>query len=232
MEGFGPRIMFYIGDIVISETVVVTWVIMAMLIIGAWLLTRNFEKIPKGAQNVVEVLVDTINNFTTETMGEKNRVFAPYIGTIFLFLTVGNLIGLLGLRPPTSDVNTTFALSMLTFVIIHYNSIKYSSLGGYVKGYFEPFPVLFPMNVLGDLATPISLSFRLFGNVTGGLIVMSLLYQALASFSSMIGLKTIPVLQAVIPVVFHVYFDMFSGILQSFIFVMLSMVFIGDATGD
>lgn len=232
MEGFGPRIMFYIGDIAISETVVVTWIIMAMLIIGAWLLTRNFEKVPKGVQNVVEVLVETINNFTAETMGEKNRVFAPYIGTIFLFLTVGNLIGLLGLRPPTSDVNTTFALSMLTFVIIHYNSIKYSGLGGYVKGYFEPFPVLFPMNVLGDLATPISLSFRLFGNVTGGLIVMSLLYQALAGFSSMIGLKTIPVLQAFIPVVFHVYFDMFSGILQSFIFVMLSMVFIGDATGD
>lgn len=229
MEGFGPKVAFWIGDFAIPETVVVTWIIMAVFIIGAWLVSRNFEKIPTGVQNVVEMLVETINKFTVDTMGEKNIVFAPYIGTIFMFLVVGNLIGMLGLRPPTSDVNTTFALSMLTFVIIHYNSIKYSGLGGYVKGYFEPFPVLFPINVLGDLATPISLGFRLFGNIIGGFIVMTLLYQALAGFSSMMGLTSIPILQAVIPVVFHVYFDMFSGILQSFIFVMLSMVFISGA---
>lgn len=229
MEGFGPKIAFWIGNVPIPETVVVTWIIMAVFIITAWLVTRNFEKIPRGVQNVVEMLVETINKFTAETMGEDKKSFSPYIGTIFLFLVVGNLIGLLGLRPPTSDVNTTFALSMLTFVIIHYNSIKSSGIGGYVKGYFEPFPVLFPINVLGDLATPISLGFRLFGNIIGGFIVMTLLYQALAGFSSMMGLTSIPILQAIIPVVFHVYFDMFSGILQSFIFVMLSMVFISGA---
>lgn len=229
MEGFGPRIIFSIGQIDVPETVVVTWIIMAVLIGFSILVTRNFEKIPKGVQNVVEALVETLNNFVNQTMGEDKKVFAPYMGTIFIFLVVANLIGFLGLRPPTADVNTTFALSILTFVIIHYNSIKSSGIISYFKGYFEPFPFLFPINVLGDLATPISLGFRLFGNIVGGVIIMSLMYGALASFSAMIGLNSIPIFQLAIPVVFHLYFDMFSGMLQSFIFVMLSMVFISNA---
>ena len=227
MEGFGPKIAFWIGDTPISETVVVTWIIMAAFIITAWLVTRNFEKIPRGVQNAVETLVEVVTKFTTDTMGEKQRNFAPYMGTVFLFLLAANLIGLLGLRPPTADINTTFALSMSIFVTIHYNSIKANGIVSYIKGYFEPYPILVPMNILGDLATPISLGFRLFGNIVGGLIIMTLLYQALAGFSGMLGLTSIPIFQAIIPVVFHVYFDMFSGILQSFIFVMLSMVFIG-----
>lgn len=229
MEGFGPKIIFQIGDIPISESVVVTWIIVAVLIGLSILLTRNFEKVPKGVQNVVEALVESLNNFVSDTMGEDKKGFAPYMGTIFIFLVVANLIGFVGLRPPTADVNTTFALSMLTFVIIHYNSIKSSGIGSYFKGYFEPFPFLFPINVLGDLATPISLGFRLFGNIVGGVIIMSLMYGALASLSEMIGLHAVPVFQLAIPVVFHAYFDMFSGALQSFIFVMLSMVFVSNA---
>ncbi|ABW20097.1 F0F1 ATP synthase subunit A [Alkaliphilus oremlandii] len=229
MEGFGPKIIFEVGGIIISETVVVTWIIMAIFAITSILITRNFEKIPKGMQNVVEMLVDTMNKFTMQTMGEKRRSFAPYMGTIFLFLLVGNLIGLVGLRPPTADLNTTFALSILTFIIIHYNSVKTSGIGGKIKGYFEPLPFLFPINVLGDVATPISLAFRLFGNVVGGLVIMSLLYSALGSLSGMIGLQSIPIFQAGIPLVFHAYFDVFSGVLQSFIFVMLSMVYISNA---
>lgn len=229
MEGFGPRIIFEVAGIPVSETVVVTWIIMAVFAIGSIAITRNFEKIPKGAQNVVEMLVDTINKFTMQTMGEKRLSFAPYMGTVILFLAVGNLAGLVGLRPPTADLNTTFALSIITFFLIHYNSIKTSGVGRKLKGYFEPLPFLFPINVLGDIATPISLAFRLFGNIVGGLVIMSLLYGALASFSGMIGLKAIPILQAGIPIVFHAYFDVFSGVLQSFIFVMLSMVYISNA---
>lgn len=228
MEGFGPRIIFRIGNIPIPETVVVTWVIMAVFAIVSILVTKNFEKVPKGVQNVVEMLVDTLNNFVIDTMGEKQRNFIPYMGTVFLFLLVGNLIGLVGLRPPTADVNTTFALSITTFVMIHYNSIRHNGIGAYLKGYFEPFPFLFPINLLGELATPISLGFRLFGNIVGGVIIMSLMYGALASLSTMLGLSVIPIFQAGLPAVFHLYFDLFSGVLQSFIFVMLSMVFIAS----
>ncbi len=225
MEGFGPKLI-NIAGIQISETLIVTWIIMVVLVIVSIIVTRNFHKIPRGRQNAVEAIVDTINNLTIETMGEQNKKFAPYIGTLLVFILFANLIGLVGLRPPTADLNTTLALGIITFILIHFFSIKSDGIKSYVKGYFEPLPFLFPINVLGDIATPISLSFRLFGNIVGGLIVMSLLYSALASFSAAIGLTSIPVLQTAIPVAFHLYFDMFSGALQSFIFVMLTMAFI------
>lgn len=228
-EGFGPRIIWEIGNIPISETVVVTWIIMAVLILFSIAVTRNFEKIPKGVQNVVEMLVDSVNKFTVQTMGEDKKGFAPYMGTLFLFLLIGNLIGLIGLRPPTADVNTTFALSIITFALTQFNGIRIKGIGKYIKGFFEPFPLLLPLNILGELANPISLAFRLFGNIVGGIIIMSLVYGALAGLSDMIGLANIPIFQAGIPVVLHAYFDIFSGVLQSFIFVMLSMVFISGA---
>lgn len=226
---FGPRIVYEMAGnpkIFISETVIITWLIMALLVIGSIILTRNFEKIPRGKQNAIEAIVGTINNLVIDTMGEENKKFAPYMGTLLLFILFGNLIGLVGLRPATADLNTTLALAMLTFVITHYVSIKGNGIGGYIKGYFEPFAFILPMNIFGNLAQPISLSFRLFGNIAGGLIVMTLVYNALAAFSAALGMTTIPILQAIVPVALHLYFDLFSGALQSFIFVMLTMVFI------
>lgn len=229
MEGFGPRVVFEIGTIPVTETVVVTWIIMVALIALSIAFTRNFEKVPKSAQNVVEMLVDTLNKFTIQTMGEDKKGFAPYVGTLFIFLLIANLIGLLGLRPPTADVNTTFALSILTFILTVGYGIRSKGLGTYIKGFFEPMPFLLPLNILGEIANPISLSFRLFGNVVGGLIIMSLVYGGLAGLSSMVGLSNIPIFQVGIPVVLHAYFDVFAGVLQSFIFVMLTMVFISSA---
>jgi len=228
-EGFGPRLIWQIGNIPISETVVVTWMIMAILIVFSIAVTRNFEKIPKGVQNVVEMLVDTMNKFTVQTMGEDKKGFSPYMGTLFIFLLVANLIGLLGFRPPTADVNTTFALSIITFLMTQFYGMKSKGIGTYLKGFFEPFVLLFPLNVLGELANPVSLAFRLFGNIVGGLIIMSLVYGGLTSLSGMIGLGNIPIFQAGLPVALHAYFDIFSGVLQSFIFVMLSMVFVSSA---
>jgi len=229
MEGFGPMIMFEIAGMPISETVVVTWIIMAILTIFSIIVTRNFENIPKGMQSAVEMLVDSINKFTVQTMGEDKKGFSAYMGTIILFLALGNIIGLIGLRPPTADLNTTFALAILTFVLIHANSIRSKGVGGSMKGLMEPVPFLLPINILGEIATPISLAFRLFGNIVGGLVIMALLYQALGALSGMIGLAAIPIFQAGIPAVLHVYFDLFAGLLQAFIFVMLSMVYISNA---
>ncbi len=223
MEGFGPRLI-NIAGIQFSETVVVTWIIMIVLIALAIILTRNFERIPKGAQNAVEIIVEMINNLTINTMGERNKGFAPYMGSLIIFILFANLIGLVGLRAPTADLNTTLALGILTFILIEFFSIKTNGPKDYLKGFFEPIFLFFPMNLFGKIATPISLGFRLFGNLTGGLIIMSMVYSALASFSAKIGMTSIPILQAGIPVIFHLYFDVFSGALQSFIFMMLTMV--------
>ncbi len=219
-EGFGPTYMFDLFGIPISETVFVTWIIMAVVMIFVLLTARNFEKIPRGMQNFLELLVGGINNLVGQTMGEHNIQFAPYMGTLLIFIGLANISGLFTLRPPTADVNTTLALALMTFFMIHFFGLK-SKGGAYIKGFAEPFALMLPMNIIGELATPISLGFRLFGNVLGGMIIMTLLYKALSFFA------LIP-----FPAVLHVYFDLFSGLLQSFIFTMLTMVFVAMAIDD
>ncbi|OJV62374.1 MAG: ATP synthase F0 subunit A [Clostridiales bacterium 38-18] len=234
-EGFGPRIAFTIqnipgiGDIPVSETVTVTWLIIAVLFVFSIIVTRNMKKEPKGLQLVVEQLVSTINNLTKQNMGERNYAWAPYVGTLLLFIGISNIIGLLGFRPPTADLNTTMCLSITTFVLTQVFGVKSKGLGGYTKGFLQPMPFLLPLNIVGELANPISLGFRLFGNISAGVIIMSLLYGALGSFTEMLFGLTVPLLQAGIPAVLHIYFDLFAGLLQSFIFTMLTMVFISGA---
>lgn len=226
--GFGPRIIFEIGNIPITETVTNTWLIMIVLTVFAYFATRNFEKIPKTLQNVLEVLVDAVYGLTKQSMGENKIGFAPYMGTLLIYLTIANLLGLVGFRPPTADVNTTLSLAMMTFTMIHFFGMKSKGVGTYLKGFTEPFVALTPLNIIGELATPISLGFRLFGNIVGGLIIMSLLYGALGALSAKVGIM-VPIFQTGLPAVFHIYFDLFAGVLQSFIFVMLSMVFVSMA---
>lgn len=221
-EGFGPRKAFEIFGLEVSETITVTWFVMFLMILFCYFATRNMQKKPKGFQLIGEIFVKTINQLTKQNMGEKNAGFAPYIGTLILFLAIANLVGLIGLRPPTSDLNLTLCLSIITFILTQFFGLKSKGIGGYVKGFFEPMPFLFPLNVVGELANPVSLGFRIFGNVVAGVIIMSLIYGALGSF--LWGLFTIG-----IPVPLHVYFDLFSGLLQSFIFTMLTMVFISGA---
>lgn len=226
---FGPRVAFKIGDFPISETVTVTWFIMGLLLIFSIFATRNLKKEAKGFQVAVEALVKGINNLTSQNMGNHNSYWAPYIGTLLLFIGISNLIGLVGLRPPTADLNTTMCLSILTFVLTQGFGIRAKGLGGYGKGLLQPMPFLLPLNIIGELANPISLGFRLFGNITAGVIIMSLLYGALGGATNALLGLAVPVLQAGIPSVLHIYFDMFSGLLQSFIFTMLTMVFISGA---
>ena len=226
--GFGPRIIFEIGGIPITETVTNTWLIMIAVSIFFYFATKNLEKIPGKLQNSIEALVDAIYGLTKQSMGEDKVGFTPYMGTLLIYLTIANLLGLVGFRPPTADVNTTLSLAIMTFVMIHFFGMKSKGVGTYLKGFTEPFAALTPLNVIGELATPISLGFRLFGNIVGGLIIMSLLYGALAVLSAKIGLG-IPIFQTAVPAPFHIYFDLFAGVLQSFIFVMLSMVFVSMA---
>ncbi|PID82775.1 MAG: ATP synthase F0 subunit A [Clostridiales bacterium] len=216
-QEFGPKIAIEFGDFAISESVVVMWIIMAVIMIFVTIATRKKDDVPTGLQNFVEMLVDSIYKLVDTTMGEKGRLYAPYMGTLVIFLALANIAGMFGLRPPTADVNTTMALAIMTFLMIHISGLYYRK-GAYLKGFLEPMPFLLPLNIIGELATPISLGFRLFGNIVGGLIIMSLLYGALGWFA------IIPV-----PAVLHIYFDLFAGFLQSFIFMMLTMVFVAMA---
>lgn len=219
---FGPKIIWVLEiagkRIPITETVTTTWIIMAALVLLAFILTRKMELVPGKKQVVAEMLVDTIYNLTETTMGKKFIHWAPYIGTLMLYIGIANISGLLGFRPPTADLNTTLALALMTFFLTQFMGLKSKGLGGYLKGFLDPMPFLLPLNIMGELANPISLSFRLFGNIVGGLIIMTLVYQALGYFA------------VFVPAVLHAYFDLFAGLLQSFIFAMLTMVFVSLAT--
>ena len=216
----GPTIYGYLFGLPLTETLVNTWLVMGVLIIVSLLLIRNLQVIPGKAQVIAETIVTAIDNLTESTMGKDKMKFAPYMLALFMFLGLANIVGLIGGRPPTADLNVTVSLALMTFFMTQGFGLASKGLGGYLKGYLEPLPLLLPINIIGELANPVSLSFRLFGNMLGGVIIMGLLYSAMTGFTF---------IALAVPIPFHFYFDIFSGLLQSFIFVMLSMVFISMA---
>lgn len=223
----GPRIIFSIGGVNVTETVCYAWIVSLILIAFALISTRNMKRIPKGSQAFAELIVEFIYNLVGNTMGKQNTNFAPYIGTLFLFLVFGNSLGLFEQRPVTADLNATFALAGITFVLIHYNAIRTKTLKGYIKHLSDPYPFMLPINLVGELAFPLSLSFRLFGNITGGVIIMMLLFHGLEGITENMEI-TIPFLLIGIPLPANFFFDIFEAGLQAFIFTMLTMVFIAN----
>ena len=223
-----------IGNFKISETVIVSWLIIAALALVSFFLTRNLKKVPTTKRQIfleyaVGVLYDMVNNTMGEKVVKRMPNIVPYIGSLFLFFACSNLVGLLGFRSPTTDIDTTLAWALITFFMIYFTGIKFNGLA-YFKGLLEPLPFLLPLNIIGEIAKPISLTFRPFGNILGGAVIMALIYQFLGWLSSLIpGIGTIPIGQLVIPVPLHLYFDLFAGLLQSFIFIMLTMVFVSNA---
>lgn len=212
-------ILFRIGDtpFYLNETLLATWVVMAILIIFAIIVRiklSSFKQVPKGFQNVVEILVETMDNFTVSTMGPDYREFGGFFFGIFAFIICANYSGLLGLRPPTADVATTAALSVTIFIVTHLTGIRKQKLK-YLKSFIEPIPIFLPINLIGEVSNLMSLCFRLFGNILGGVIIMGLVYDMLPTLLSF-----------VLPAALHAYFDIFAGALQAFIFTVLSMTFI------
>ncbi len=229
-----------LGDLQISETMVVSWLVM-LLITGVCIwLTHDLkvENISKR-QAVAEMLVEKADNFVVGNMGEKFRYFVPFVAALFATSVVSNLISLIGLRSPTADLSTEAAWAVVVFVLITYQKIHAGGFGGYLKGFTQPIPVLTPFNILSELATPISMACRHFGNILSGVVINALLYGALAVASSaLLGLipgavgellAHIPILDVGIPAILSVYFDWFSGFMQAFIFCMLTTMYIANA---
>lgn len=222
-----PRIIFWWSpSFYITETALWAMIVAAFLIIMALLSTRKLQRNPKGMQGVAELIVETVYNFVRDTMGKRNMAFAPYIGTLFLFLFFSSLLGLLHWRAATADVNFAFAMAILVFLLIQINSIRSKGVGGYFKHFAKPYPFMYPINLLEEITFPLSLGFRIFGNILAGYIIMELFFDMLAGVTSGIG---IPFLQMVIPLPLNFFFDMFEPGLQAFVFSMLTMSFIARA---
>lgn len=232
---FGYKVIkeFYIGNlpVTITQTMMNTWIAIIVLVLFALICRaklNKFEEVPNSKfQNFIEFIIETMQNFTIQNMGEKYKYFGGWFFGIFSFILFSNFMGLISFRSPTADLATTLALALSTFTLIHFMGIKVNK-GGYFKGYFEPMPILFPLNVIGEIATPISLSLRLFGNILGGTIIMGLIYSSLQAGHIILKILGFGVITPVL----HSYFDVFAGFLQTFIFVILSMTFIKDKIGD
>ncbi|MDR2572004.1 MAG: F0F1 ATP synthase subunit A [Oscillospiraceae bacterium] len=214
-------------EVWITDTMVATWILMGILIgfaIFVRIKVSTFKEVPTGFQNVIEALIETFEGYLKSTVGDKLMFLGNWFFTLFLFILLSNLSGLIpGMRPPTADWSMTFGLALVTFCLIQIMGVRYRK-GQYIKDLFAPLPwwcpipLFLPINVIGELARPISLSFRLFGNMLAGLIMMSLVYALTPIFT-----------QFLIPSFLHAYFDLFSGVLQAYIFVTLSMTFVAGA---
>ena len=194
--------------------VLIVFLIIIGFCIAANRAVKHATEVPGAFQNVVELIVEMLDGMVGGVMGRQAVRFQNYIGTIFIFILFSNISGLLGLRPPTADYGVTFALGIITFTLIHFNKFKYQKVSGVLKGLCEPWPIWAPINIISDLAVPISLSLRLFANVLSGTAIMALIYALLSKVA------------IIWPAALHVYFDLFSGAIQTYVFCMLTMTYI------
>ena len=217
MEELECRIAFEIpifGGIPVPESCVMTWIIMGVLVIASILLVRKLKTVPTGSQCLLEIGISWLNNFFLEILGPKGKKYLPVLETLIIYIGVSNLVGLFGLRPPTKDLNVTVALALIAIVLIQYCSIRENGGKGWLKGFKEPMPIMLPINILELVIKPLSLCMRLFGNVLGAFVVMELIKLIVP-----VGL----------PVVFSFYFDVFDGLIQAYVFVFLTSLFMAEA---
>ena len=210
---------FFGHKVWITTTHVCLLIIMLVLIgfaIAANRAMKRASEVPGFFQNIVEMVVEKLDGMISNVMCRNAVKFANYIGTIFIFILICNISGLFGLRPPTADYGVTLPLGLLTFTLIFFNKLKYQKVSGFLKGLCEPWPIWAPINIIGDVAVPISLSLRLFANVLSGTVMMALVYGLLKWFA------------VIWPAALHVYFDLFSGAIQTYVFCMLTMVYVTD----
>ena len=207
-----------LGGIEIAESTVITWVIMAVRTLLAWLLTRNLkvDHISRR-QAAVESAVTWLNGFVEGMIGEKGKRYVPYLVTVLVYIGFSNIIGLFGLKPPTKDMNVTAALALMSIILIEASGIREKGVKNWLKGFAQPVAVITPINILEVFIRPLSLCMRLFGNVLGAFVIMELIKQLIP-----VG----------VPLVFSFYFDIFDGLIQAYVFVFLTSLFIKEAIED
>ncbi|MBQ8369576.1 MAG: F0F1 ATP synthase subunit A [Clostridia bacterium] len=235
----GAKIYFEIpvfGGIPITETQVNSWIVMAVITVLCLILTHHLQvRAVTKRQMAAEWIVEKVEGLVRDNMGEKFMGFSPFIAAILGLSAFSSLSSLFGLYPPTADLNTIAGWALLIFGMIIFFKIRTNGFLGYLKGYTEPFALFTPFNILSEIGTPVSMTFRHFGNVLSGVVISSLLYAAMASASTVLFgwlpgvLGKIPFLQVGLPAILSVYFDLFSSAMQAFIFAMLTMLYISGA---
>ena len=200
-------------------TVVVCLAVLAMILVLRHEIMKDYDE-PNTIQNIAELLVEFLDGMVEGSMGKHAPKYRNYVEMLMIFILFSNISGLFGLRPPTADFATTFGLALVTFVMIEYAWIRYNGIS-FIKDLFQPFPIFFPVNVISEFATPISMSLRLFGNVLSGTIMLGLWYALMPWFTK-VG----------VPAFLHAYFDLFSGAIQTYVFGMLTMTFVTDKYPD
>ncbi len=232
----GARIFFSIPmplqDLLITESQINSFLVLISIFGLCLYMTHGLKvKAETKRQRIAEWIVEKVEGMVNESMGEYFKEYAPFIASILALSAFSSLLSLFGLYPPTSDLNIVAGWAILVFFLITYYKLKSGPLK-YLKGFFEPVPFLAPMNLIGEFATPLSMSFRHYGNVLSGTVISALLASALQGLSRMVlgwlpeVLASIPVFQIGIPAVLSIYFDVFSGCLQAYIFAMLTMMYV------
>jgi F-type H+-transporting ATPase subunit a len=214
-EEIAPSVVFTIGPVQVTSTVVNTWIMIGILGFASYWVGRSFKIKPNMIQNAVEWLAEVISNLIAKNIGSKNTdMFFPLIASLTVFIGTSNLLGLIpGLRSPTPDINTPIAMALIVFVSVPYFGIRTRGLWGYLKHYVEPIFLMLPIEIASEIARTFSLTFRLFGNILGEEIIIAILF-VIAPF--------------IVPVPMML-FSIFTGVLQAYIFTLLSCVYIGGA---
>ncbi len=219
-EMFADRVDIF--GLSVSKSTVTTWYIIAVIFILSLIfrlfIFPKFKESPKGIQNVIEILVEAADNFTSTQTHNLSPVLGEYIFSLALLMIGCATVELFSVRPPTSDLVFTFSLGLLTFILINYYGIKKKGFFGRVKALASPNPIIMPMKMLSDIAVPVSLACRLFGNMLGGMIVMDLLKGSLGGYA--VGMTSLAGL----------YFNLFHPLIQTYIFIILTLTFINEAT--
>ena len=217
MEALELKTSFVIpiaGGIPVPESTVITWGIMAIVILLCIIFVRNLKVVPEGPQVYVEALVGFIYGFIGDLLGEKGKRYIPFLGTVLIYLGCANISGFFRVAPPTKDLNVTAGLTIISLFLIDFSGIREKGLKGYLFSYAEPMPMMIPVNLLELITRPLSLCMRLFGNILGGFVLMELITFAAP---------------AIVPLPFSCYFDFFDGLLQAYVFVLLTSLFINES---
>lgn len=221
MEELNCNVVFSIplfGGIDVMESVVVTWIIMAIMMIASLILVhglkvRNISK----KQAALESGMSFIYDFFEGLLGKEGKAYIPYLITVVIYIGIANMIGLLGFKSPTKDLNVTVSLAVMSIVLVEVAGIRKKGVRGWIKSFAEPIAIIAPINVLELFIRPLSLCMRLFGNVLGAIVVMALIKH---------------LLPLIVPLPFSFYFDIFDGVIQAYVFVFLTSLYIKEAIED
>ena len=223
-------------DLPITSAQINSWAVIVSVLALCLYMTHGLTvKGETKRQYIAEWIVEKSESLVMDSMGEFFAGYAPFIAAIIALSAFSSLLSLLGLFPPTSDINIVGGWAILVFILITYYKLK-DGVGNYLKSFTEPIFIMTPMNVISEIASPLSLAFRHFGNVAGGGVLTTLIYAALALLSNAVlgwipgFVGTLPIFQAGIPAILSIYFDLFSGFVQAFVFCLLTMVYIAGAS--